>query len=45
MLGSDAGTSWQSLVNNDGTPLERGNYIINIVVDEAVVVAESFVIE
>jgi hypothetical protein len=45
VLGSGAGTSWQSLFNNDGTPLERGNYIINIVVDEAVVVAESFVIE
>lgn len=45
VLDSDAGKKWHSLYYDDGTPLERGNYYINVVVDGVVVVAESFVVE
>ncbi len=39
------GQPGEQVFNDDGTALERGNYFFNIVVDGAVVVAESFVVD
>ena len=40
-----AGRSWQSVLNDDGTPLEKGTYTFNVTVNDAVVVADQCVIE
>ena len=44
-FGSPSGRAWQTIFNDDGTPLEPGIYTINVVVDGAVVVADQAVIE
>ena len=40
-----AGRAWQSVFNDDGTPLEKGTYTFNVTVNDAVVVADQCVIE